>query len=129
MSARIEAIASATGMKGIFRLIAADVFEVQSLERVEGFLAAAAPRLRPRRRRWPDIARKCAGCSGSRSASTARAISRRCCSAALEALEEYFTFRHTSVLLYDEPCGKLVTLASRGYGESGIGAEVASARV
>jgi putative methionine-R-sulfoxide reductase with GAF domain len=44
--------------------------------------------------------------------------------AALEALEEYFTFRHTSVLLYDEACEKLITLASRGYGESGIGAQV-----
>src|SRR5262249_3672878 len=44
--------------------------------------------------------------------------------AVLEALEDYFRFAHTSVLLFDEATQKLVTLASRGYGESGIGAEV-----
>lgn len=124
MSARIEAIASATGMKGIFRLIAADVFEVQSLERVEGFLVAGRP----------EIASEAPTLAGHRSEVRGlQWVSERInrardletlLHAALEALEEYFTFRHTSVLLYDEPCGKLVTLASRGYGESGIGAEV-----
>jgi hypothetical protein len=43
----------------------------------------------------------------------------------LEALEEYFAFSHTSVLLHDEANRRLTTLASRGYGQSGIGAEVA----
>ena len=44
---------------------------------------------------------------------------------ALEALEDYFQFSHTSVLLFEEASQRLVTLASRGYGESGIGAEAA----
>jgi adenylate cyclase len=124
MSARIEAIASATGMKGIFRLIAADVFEVQSLEKVEGFLVTGRP----------EVESEAVSLAGQRSEVRGlQWVSQRInrardlealLHAALEALEEYFTFRHTSVLLYDEPCGKLVTLASRGYGESGIGAEV-----
>lgn len=124
MSARIEAIASATGMKGIFRLIAADVFEVQSLERVEGFLTAGRPE---GELEGPSLAGHRSEVRGlqwvSERINRARNLE-ALLDAALEALEEYFTFRHTSVLLYDELSGKLVTLASRGYGESGIGAEV-----
>ena len=124
MSARIEAIASATGMKGIFRLIAADVFEVQSLERVDGFLVAGRPEAESEA---PSLAGHRSEVRGlqwvSERINRARDLE-TLLQAALEALEEYFTFRHTSVLLCDEPCGKLVTLASRGYGESGIGAEV-----
>jgi adenylate cyclase len=124
MSARIEAIASATGMKGIFRLIAADVFEVQSLEKVEGFLVDGRPQIVSEGPSLAGIRSEVRGLQWvSERINRARDLE-TLLQAALEALEEYFTFRHTSVLLYDEPCGKLVTLASRGYGESGIGAEV-----
>ena len=42
----------------------------------------------------------------------------------LDALEEVFRFRHSIVFLADEKAGTLVAIASHGYGESGIGAEV-----
>ena len=124
MSMRIEAIASHTGMSGIFKLIASDVFEVRSVERVEGFLTAApvegpggAPTLAGRRSevrglQWVSERINQAGDLES------------LLDGVLEALDEYFYFSHTMILLHDEPSGRLVTMASRGYGESGVGAEV-----
>ncbi|MET0211966.1 MAG: GAF domain-containing protein, partial [Vicinamibacterales bacterium] len=124
MAMRIDAIASHTGMTGVFRLIAADVFEVKSVEMVQGFLAMAPA----------DIGAPGASLEGLRTEIRGlQWVSERINRAAdleslltvvLEALEEYFKFSHTSVLLYDEPGRRLVTLASRGYGRSGIGAEV-----
>jgi adenylate cyclase len=123
MSMRIDAIASHTGMSGVFRLIAADVFEVQSIERVEGFLSEA-----------PDDVDPGVSLAGFRTEIRGlHRVSDRIARAhdlesllheALESLDEYFGFAHTSVLLHDEGSGRLVTLASRGYGQSGVGAEV-----
>jgi adenylate cyclase len=124
MSARIDAIASTTGMKGIFRLIAADVFEVQSLERVDGFLADERRQLESEGASLSGIRSEVRGLQWiSERVNRARDLE-TLLNAALEALEEYFHFAHTSVLLYEPACGKLVAIASRGYGESGIGAEV-----
>jgi hypothetical protein len=123
MSLRIDAIASHTGMAGVFRLIAADVFEVTSAEVVAGFLigppanepmGASLDGLRTEMRGLQWVSDRINRATGLESLLTV----------VLEALEEYFAFSHTSVLLHDEANHRLTTLASRGYGRSGIGAEV-----
>lgn len=123
MSARIQAIASHTGMSGIFRLIGADVFEVLRVEKVEGFLTTA-----------PAEAGESVSMSGSRNEIRGlQYISEQINRAGdleslldivLEALESYFGFAHAMVLLLDGATDRLVTMASRGYGTSGVGAEV-----
>ena len=124
MSLRIDAIASQTGMTGIFRLIAADVFEVVSAEMVQGFLTDP-----------PADVRSGISLDGARTEMRGlQLVSERINRAndlesllacVLQALEEFFAFSHTSVLLWDEQNRRLTTMASRGYGESGVGAEVA----
>jgi hypothetical protein len=125
MALRIEAIASHTGMSGIFRLRGADVFEVEGVERVEGF------------RTCPGSARPDDAITLQGHRSELRGlqwVSDRInradelgalVDAVLEALDSYFGFRHAMLLLADEVTGRLVALGSRGYGEAGVGAEVA----
>ena len=125
MSARIDAIASVTGMKGVFKLIAADVFEVQRLEKVEGFLAAGLPDAEADRPSLGGHRTEVRGLQWVSERINRAPDLESLLVAALEALEEYFQFAYTSVLLYDEQADRLITLASRGYGETGIGAEVA----
>jgi len=125
MALRINAIAAATGMNGVFRLIAADVFEVQSVEEVHGFLSGPPPDtcalgvsldgLRTEMRGLQWVSQRITHATDLESLLTE----------VLSALEEYFNFAHTSVLLFDESRRVLVTMASRGYGRSGVGAEVA----
>lgn len=124
MKARIDAIASMTGMAGIFRLIAADVFEVERIERVAGFLgdhrpadksdAVSVDGLRTELRGVQVVSDRI-----NRSESLDALID-----GVLETLDTWFGFHHTMLLLPDEETGKLVTVTSRGYGESGVGAEV-----
>ncbi|HEY0157650.1 MAG TPA: GAF domain-containing protein [Thermoanaerobaculia bacterium] len=123
MSMRIQAIASHTGMEGVFRLIAADVFEVVRTERVDGYLTGTnAP------------AQEEVSVGGLRTELRGlQLVSERInraddletlLAAALDALDVYFGFQHTIVLLSEEPSNRLVTIACRGYG-GGVGAEVA----
>lgn len=127
MALRIEAIASHTGMKGIFRLLSADVCEVEWVRPVTGFLEPA-----------PEGA--CEGGPTTGPMTEIRALSLVSCrvnrapdldtllSEALAALDEVFAFRHSMILLLDERSRTLTTIASRGYGESGVGAEVSVAQ-
>jgi hypothetical protein len=127
MSLRIDAIASHTGMAGVFRLRSADVYEVLAAEEVEGFLVP------------PDPAAESEGPAPVPPGPLTelrglQVVSERIARAkdldgllggTLLALDELFSFSHSMVLLFDEQTRRLVALASRGYGPGGIGAEVA----
>lgn len=126
MALRIEAIASHSGLKGIFKLLAADIYEVLSIEKdvteigTPGTATETAPH---------DYA-------GDAALFTMKALQeisdriRRSVNleelidSILAALEDIFGFEHSMILLAGEQEDKLVTLASRGYGVSGVGSEV-----
>ncbi|HEU4522854.1 MAG TPA: GAF domain-containing protein [Thermoanaerobaculia bacterium] len=123
MSMRIQAIASHTGMAGVFRLIAADVFAVDSVEKIEGFLTETADDPRDRMT-LSGLRTELRGLQYVSERINRAHNLEEMLNSTLEALEEYFGFSHSMVLLNEESAGKLITIASRGYGESGVGAEV-----
>jgi adenylate cyclase len=124
MFARIEAIASHTGMAGIFRLISADVYEVTSLCKVENFhrpLPPSAPKpLPPADKRSELRALQVVSDRLNRAPDLETLLS-----SLLAALRQELGFEHAMILLADEQQQRLFTVASTGYGESGVGAEVA----
>lgn len=125
MALRIEAIASHEGLKGIFRLRAADIYEVLSIEATEDEPGIAVPEDCPRR-----------AAATADALFTMRALQefseriQRTCGlealfdAVLETLEHQFGFGNAIIALTGENPGRLVTIASRGYPESGVGSEV-----
>ncbi|HSP19819.1 MAG TPA: GAF domain-containing protein, partial [Myxococcaceae bacterium] len=126
MSARLQVIASHTGMLGVFKLRCADVYEVLSVEQLTNFFLPADPRLDPPQATTGVLD------AMARELRSLRAISDRVNQAsclevllesALQALDEQLGFHHSMVLLPDDR-GHLVTTASHGYGSAGVGAEV-----
>lgn len=118
MSARIQVIASHTGMAGVFRLISADVYRVLAIEPVDGFLMPADPLL--------DAAPEPIAATGPLSELRGlQQVSERVTRATsldellrgvLASLEEVFGFAHAMVFLA-APDSDLLTLASSsGYG-------------
>ncbi len=121
MSVRIDAIASHTGMKGIFKLLSADVYQVLSVEKVA---VVDAPSPDQELDDPPVMGTELTGL---------QLVSQRACRAKdlegllatlLETLEQAFGFAHSMVFLCDESGSRLYVIASRGYGEEGVGAEV-----
>lgn len=124
MAIRIEAIASQTGMSGVFKLRSADVFEVLGVEKVEGFLEAPPEddtigKVSVAGRRTELRGLQCISEQINKAEDLESLLS-----SVLEALDGYFGFANTMVMLAEPSCDRLVTVASRGYGESGVGAEV-----
>ncbi len=128
MSLRIQVIASHTGMAGVFRLLSADVCEVLSIEKVAGFLEAPSGQVDvadPRRRTALDAPlSELAGLQRVSERINRAPDLASLLRDALAALDEVFGFHHAMVLVPDDTGARLVTLASRGYGDECVGAEV-----
>ena len=126
MALRIEAIASYCGLKGIFKLRAADVYEVRSIEAAPEELGLDCARVRVAggSRAEPNpifttIALQELAAIVNRAQSLESLVD-----AILEGLDENFGFRHSAILVPAEEPGVLVTIATRGYADNGAGAEV-----
>jgi GAF domain-containing protein len=124
MALRIEAIASYSGLKGIFKLLAADIYEVTDVAPIAqepGHLECGAT----------DRDRR-AGADAVFTMKALQDVSQRINQASclddlldsiLASIEESFGFSHSMILLAGEEPGVLVTIATRGYGGTGVGAE------
>jgi adenylate cyclase len=122
MNLRIEAIASYSGLKGIFKLLAADIYEVVALETAED----------EHPRTGIAVDRRSATADPVFTMKALQDLSDRIQRAdsleglldsILEGLEESFGFTHSMILLPSDEEGVFVTIASRGYPENGVGAE------
>ncbi len=127
MALRIEAIASYCGLKGIFKLRAADVYEVRTIEptpeetgispaRRTGGAAARTTSLDPvfTMKALQDFSARI---------HTADSLE-TLVDSILEGLETSCGFQHSMILVPTEEEGVLVTMATRGYSSHGVGAEV-----
>jgi hypothetical protein len=132
MAVRIEAIASHTGMTGIFRLQAAEIFEVLDIQLVTSHMLPPGP-AGPFAEELPPNPRFAPRPPHRDELWVLQRMSLRMNQAAdldqllggvLTSLEEDFGFQQAQVLLLDETGRRLFTVASRGYEESGVGSEV-----
>ncbi len=131
MSARIDAIASHSGLTGVFRLMAAEVFEVLSVRHVTSHLAPPPPTPSASMMDLPALTAEPPETREELWALqriTLRMNEARdlgsLLSGLLDSLDEDFGFHHAQVLLLDETGKRLFTVASHGYEESGVGSEV-----
>jgi adenylate cyclase len=124
MDLRIQAVASVTGMEGVFKLIGADVYEVLSIEHVDGFLGEGKPAVMP----GAEFSlRQILGVQiVSQQINRARDLDETL-ELLLSTLDQVCGFGHGMMLVPDETGRRLVAIAARGYGDEGkkgIGAEV-----
>jgi adenylate cyclase len=120
MALRIEAIASYCGMKGIFKLLAADVYEVVAVSQVPEQPGEAPP---VSDRRALDAVFTMRALQHLTERINATDGLEPLIDAILAGLDEVFGFSHSMILLPGEQPRTLITIATHGYPENGAGAE------
>jgi len=123
MFLRIEAIASYVGLKGIFKLKAADIYLVESVEQVPEE-PGRQERWSPRARRHPDAVFTMKALQELSARMTAAANLDQLLEAILSGIKEYFGFSHSMILLTGDKPNTLITIAHRGYPQGGVGSEI-----
>lgn len=114
MKAKLSGIASHSGMAGVFHLLGSDVYEVTDIDRVR---KADLPSPTPGVNRLAALRRCTEALHG-------------CCDldglleALLDGLARELHIEHALVLVHDAAAQRLYTVASRGYGRSGVGSEI-----
>jgi GAF domain/Pyridoxamine 5'-phosphate oxidase len=114
MKAKLAGIASHTGMSGVFRLLGSDVYRVTGIEHVPGAEL-------PTRAAGRNLLAAMRVCSQRMSACTDLAS---LLDVVLTNLESLCGIRHSMALMLDAAGKRLYTVASRGYEQSGVGAEI-----
>ena len=123
MSLQLQAVASYSGMTDVFRLQAADVYEVLSVELLEGFTRLpVSPASERSSRLFVEAGLVSLRLIAERLNKTQ--VLDELLQISLQLLDEQFGFQYSMILLADEPNAKLLTIASRGYAENGVGSEV-----
>jgi len=114
MKAKLAGIASHSGMTGVFRLRGSDVYHVESV--VEACAASIPPAASPVNY-IPALRTAVTRMAGA--ADLAALFDNL-----LDCLRDGFGIGHAMVLMSDPSGDRLYTVASRGYSQSGVGAEI-----
>jgi hypothetical protein len=121
LRADVEALAALEGMQDVFRLRAADIFRVLDIDAVHRDPSLGpVEHSMPIRQQTPDL---------TALAEWSKRIDRAgdldvLLDTALDGLDELFGYCHTMLLLLDEQGTTLFTIASHGFGDANVGAEV-----
>jgi GAF domain/Pyridoxamine 5'-phosphate oxidase len=115
VAVNLDAVASQTGMAGVFRLRGVDIHRVLAVHPFGETTQTQAAPARDRIAALDEYVRRLADCPDyARAARTG-----------LEALDDLFDFRHSILLAADERGDRVFAIASNGYANSAAGAEVA----
>jgi hypothetical protein len=110
---RLDAVASQTGMSDIFRLRGVDIFQVLDCWPMNAETSGEGISRADYLSQIEEFAARLAACIRLESI----------IDVSLDALSELFGYDHSFLMAPDEQGGRLFTLGSRGFGESGIGSE------
>ena len=132
MEMQIEAIASMTGMSGIFKLRAADIYRVLSVEKlpypdVDRLRHPMAKPSAGALKTQSELARKTAEFQILQRVSAdinSTLDLDEICDVALRTMDELFEFHHANILLLEPDGQTLKVVASRGYENQAIGGRV-----